>query len=76
MQIFSFPVLFVIIASHNVFTPHISKTHLFIDSFKILELKLNWCSKDQPKKKETPLRGGGWGRGGGNQLPLQGVKIY
>ena len=41
MQIFSFPVLFVIIASHNVLTPHISKTHLFIDSLKILELKLN-----------------------------------
>ena len=35
MQIFNFVVLFVIIASHNVLTPHISKTHLLIVSLNV-----------------------------------------
>ena len=40
-QIFNFVVLSVIIASHNVLTPHVSKTHLPIVSLNILELELN-----------------------------------
>ena len=53
MQIFNF-VLSVIIAHHNVLTPHISKTHLPIISFNVRELELNWCSKEQSTKKEAP----------------------
>ena len=42
IQIFSFVVLFVILASHNVLTRHISKTHLHnIVSFIVRELKSN-----------------------------------
>ena len=40
IQIFNF-VLSVIIAHHNVLTPHISKTHLPIISFNVRELELN-----------------------------------
>ena len=42
MQIFNFAVLSVIIASHNVLTRHISKTHLpNIVSLNVRELELN-----------------------------------
>ena len=42
MQIFNFVVLSVIIASHNVLTRHISKTHLpNIVSLHVRELELN-----------------------------------
>ena len=43
MQILNFVVLSVIIAPHNVLTPHISKTHLPIVSVNVHELELNWC---------------------------------
>ena len=39
MQIFNFVVLSVIITSHNVLTPHISKTHLPIVSLNVHELE-------------------------------------
>ena len=54
MQIFNFVVLSVIITPQNVLTPHISKTHLPIVSINVRELKLNWCSKNQSKKKGGP----------------------
>ena len=41
MQIFRFVILSVIIALHNVLTPHISKTHLPIVSLNVRELELN-----------------------------------
>ena len=41
MQILNFVVLSVIIAPHNVLTPHISKTHLPIVSVNVHELELN-----------------------------------
>ena len=39
MQIFNFVVLSVIITSHNVLIPHISKTHLPIVSLNVHELE-------------------------------------
>ena len=57
LQIFNIVVLSVIIAPHNVLTPHISKTHLPIVSLHERELELNGCSKDQSRKKGGPLRG-------------------
>ena len=51
MEIFSFVVLSVIIAPHNVLTPHISKAHLPIVLLNVRELELNWCSKEQSMKK-------------------------
>ena len=39
MQIFNFAVLSVIITSHNVLTPQISKTHLPIVSLNVRELE-------------------------------------
>ena len=51
MQISKFVVLSVIIAPHNVLTPHTSKTHLPIVSLNVLKLKLNWSSKEQSRKK-------------------------
>ena len=41
MKILNFVVLSVIIARHNVHTPHISKTHLPIVSINVRELELN-----------------------------------
>ena len=41
MQILNFVVLSVIIAPHNAFTPHISKTHLPIVLVNVHELELN-----------------------------------
>ena len=41
MQIFKLLVLFVIIALHNVLTPHNSKTHLPIVSRTVRKLELN-----------------------------------
>ena len=41
MQIFNFLVLPVIIASHNVLIPHISKTHFPNVSLNVRELELN-----------------------------------
>ena len=40
MQIYNFVVLSVVIALHNAFTPHISKSHLLILSLDIRELEL------------------------------------
>ena len=54
MRIFDFVVLSLITAPHNVLTPHFSKTHLPIVSLNVREVELNWCSKDQPKKKGGP----------------------
>ena len=51
MQILNFVILSVIIAPHNVLTPHISKTHLPIVSVNVHELELNWSSKEQSRKK-------------------------
>ena len=55
MQFFNFVVLSVIIAPHNVHTPHISKTHLPIVLVNVPELELNCCSKVQPGKRQTLL---------------------
>ena len=41
MRIFNFVALSVITATHNVFTPHISKSHLPIVSLNIREIELN-----------------------------------
>ena len=41
MQIFHFVVLSVIIASHNVLTPHITKTILPIVLLNVREIELN-----------------------------------
>ena len=41
MQILNFVGLSVIIASHNLLTPHISKTHLPIVSLNVRKLELN-----------------------------------
>ena len=41
MRIFNFVVLSMITASHNVPTPHISKTRLSIVSLNVRELELN-----------------------------------
>ena len=41
MQNSNFLVLSVIIAPHNVLTPHISKTHLPFVSLNLRELELN-----------------------------------
>ena len=41
MRIFNFVALSVITATHNVFTPHISKTHLAIVSLNTREIELN-----------------------------------
>ena len=71
IQFFSFVVLSVIIAPHNIYTPHISKTHLPIVSLNVYELKLNWCSKDLSRKTEGPPA---WGVEA--QLPPQSLKIY
>ena len=46
MQIFSFVVLSVIIAPHNVLTPYFNKTHLPIVSLNVRELELNSCPKE------------------------------
>ena len=51
MRIFNSVILSVITAPHNVPTLHISKTHLPIVSLNARELELNWCSKDQSRKK-------------------------
>ena len=51
MQIFNFVVLSVIITSHNVLTPHISKTHLPIVSLNVRELE-SWIDA---QKSEVPL---------------------
>ena len=55
MQIFNFVVLSGIAAPRNVLTSHISKTHLPVVFPHLRELELNWCSKDQPRKKEGSL---------------------
>ena len=59
MRVFNFVILSVITTLYNVPTFHISKTHLPIVSLNIREVELNWCSKDQLRKKGGPLRGGG-----------------
>ena len=60
MQNFNFTVSSVIIAPQNFLTPHIRKTQLPIVSFIVHELKLNWSSKEQSRKKwGTPNEGGG-----------------
>ena len=41
MQIFNFVVLSVIMASHNVLTLHITKTHFLIVSLNVRKLELN-----------------------------------
>ena len=41
MRIFNFVVLSVNTASHNVLTPHISKTHLPTVSLNVREVELN-----------------------------------
>ena len=51
MQILNFVVLSVIITSHNVLTPHISKTHLPIVSLNVRELE-SWID---PQKSKVPL---------------------
>ena len=71
MQIFNFVVLSVIIALQNVPTTHISKTNLHIVSLNVRELELNWCSKDQSKKKRSSPS---WELEA--QLPPQILKIY
>ena len=70
MKFFNFVVSSVIIAHHSVLTPHISKTHLPICSLNGHELELNWCSKDQSRKRGGPPAKG---RGGGSPTSL---KIY
>ena len=52
IQIFNFVVLSVVIATHNVLSPRISKTFLPILSLNVLELKLKWCSKEQSRIKK------------------------
>ena len=54
MCVFNFVALSVIAAPHNVPTPHISKTDFPFASLNVRELELNWCSKDQSKKKGRP----------------------
>ena len=51
MRLFNFAVLSVAVAAHNVPAPDISKTHLSNASLKVQKLELNWCSKDQSRKK-------------------------
>ena len=51
MRIFNFVALSVTTAPYNVPTPHISKIHLPIVSLNVREIELNWCSKDQSRKK-------------------------
>ena len=41
MQFFNFVVLSMIIAPHNIHTPHIRKTQLLIVSLEVRELELN-----------------------------------
>ena len=72
MRIFNFVVLPVITAPNNVSTPHISKTHLPIVSLNVHELELNWCSKNQSKKKGGRID---WGVEAQLPLPLS-FKIY
>ena len=62
----------VIIACHIVLTFHIRKTHLPIISFNVREIELNWCSKEQSRKKGVPSRT--WSVEA--QLPPQALKIY
>ena len=71
MWIFIFLALSVITAPHNVPTPDISKIHLPIVSLNVRELELNWCSKDQSRKK-----GGLPCMGVEAQLTPQSLKIY
>ena len=54
MRIFNFVVLSLISAPYNVLTPHISKTNLPVVSLNVRELKLNWCSKNQSRKRGGP----------------------
>ena len=54
MLIFNFVVLSVIIAPHDVLTPHISKTYLPIVSLNVREFELNWCSKEHSRKNGGP----------------------
>ena len=54
MQIFNFLVLSEIIDPISFVTPHINKTYLPIASLNVRELKLNWCQKEQSRKKEAP----------------------
>ena len=61
MQLFNFVVFPVIIAPHNVLTPHISKTDLPIVSLNVRELEL--MLKGAVKEKgESPCMDGGRGR--------------
>ena len=47
----------MIIALHNVFTRHISETHLWIVSLNVPELELNWydTEKISQRKRESHL---------------------
>ena len=56
MEISYFVVLSVIIVSHNVLTPHISKTHLPIVLLNVLEFELNCFSKEQSRKREPAYK--------------------
>ena len=56
MEIFNFVVLSVIIAPHNVLTPHISKTHLLIVSVNIRQLELI-LKRPVKEKGRHPMRG-------------------
>ena len=69
MRIFSFVVLSVIDAPHNVTTLHISKTHLPNASLNIRELEL--LLKSLIKEKGRPLCVGVEA-----QFPLDSLQIY
>ena len=74
MQIFNFVVLSVIIARHNVHTPHIRKTICLL--FHLTFVNLNWTDvqKTSQWKRETILRG--LRRVVEAQIPPQSLKTY
>ena len=55
-KILKFVVLSVIIALHNILTPHISKTHLAIVSLNLRELELNYA-QNSSQGEVPPMQG-------------------
>ena len=50
IQIFNFVVLSVIIAPHNILTPHISTTYLLVFSLNVCELSRGGRKPNSPRK--------------------------
>ena len=73
MQIFNFVVLSVIIASHNVLTPHFSKTYLPIVLLNERELWVDAQKTSQRKGRPAPSVPA-WEVEA--QIPPQGLKIH